>query len=123
MPDFVVVVLPGFSAELYDDGTCLHQLHVELTSYVALGFEDITNIDFSPSAIEINTNRFKEKKKMEWHEMDMCEMPDTWTGLFDTVVDKGGSDTVFVGDDTPDDVTKTLQEVSRYIHSCKHKKV
>ena len=77
------------------------------------GFEDITNIDFAAAAIEISMKRFKDKKKMEWEEVDMCEMPASWADSFDAVVDKAGSDTVFIGDSTPDDITRTLTEVSR----------
>ena len=80
------------------------------------GYEDITNIDFSPKVIAIMEEKCKPKfPKMSFLVMDALDMKDFQTGTFNTVIDKGTLDSILCGDNFVPNVQKMISEVFRIL--------
>ena len=80
------------------------------------GYEDITNIDFSPKVIAIMEEKCKPKfPKMSFLVMDALDMKDFQTGTFNTVIDKGTLDSVLCGDNSVPNAQKMISEVFRIL--------
>ena len=80
------------------------------------GYEDITNIDFSPKVIAIMEEKSKSKfPKMSFLVMDALDMKDFQTGTFNTVIDKGTLDSILCGDNFVPNVQKMISEVFRIL--------
>lgn len=79
-----------------------------------LGFQYITNIDFSAVAVANLTNRSHALPEMEHHVMDATrlEFP---AASFDVVVDKATTDSVLCGSDSFIRMAAVLQEVYRVL--------
>lgn len=78
------------------------------------GFSSITNIDYSPSAIELMSAKHRGKEGMSWQVVDATALsfPD---GYFDAVLDKGTLDSVLCGENSTSNATKMLAETSRVL--------
>ena len=80
------------------------------------GYEDITNIDFSPKVIAIMEEKCKPKfPKMSFLVMDALDMKDFQTGTFNTVIDKGTLDSVLCGNNSVQNAQKMISEVFRIL--------
>lgn len=80
------------------------------------GYKDIRSMDYSPEAIEEMKVKYP---NLDWEVMDVRNM--TYTdGQFDSVVDKGTLDCLFFLDETNEQITKMLKEVSRVIRPGGH---
>ena len=73
------------------------------------GYKTIRSMDYSPEAIE---EMKQQRPEMIWEVMDVREMTYE-TGQFDGIVDKGTLDCLFFLDETNEQVSKMLLEVSR----------
>ncbi|KAH0793893.1 methyltransferase-like protein 13 [Histomonas meleagridis] len=77
------------------------------------GYKDIQSMDYSPEAIEEMKVKYPQ---LEWSVMDVREM--TYPNeSFDSIVDKGTLDCLFFLDETNEQITKMLLEVSRVLKS------
>ena len=80
------------------------------------GFENITNIDFSPKVISIMEEKYKAKfPKMTFKVMDALDMKEIQTGYYNTVIDKGTLDSVLCGDNSVANAQKMISEVFRVL--------
>jgi len=80
------------------------------------GFEDITNLDFSPKAINIMEERYKNKyPKMSFQVMDVLDMKEIQTGSFNTIIDKGTLDSVLCSDNSVPNAQKMIAEIFRIL--------
>jgi len=85
------------------------------------GFENITNIDFSPKAIAIMEEKNKAKfPKMVFKVMDALDMKEFQTGSFNIVIDKGTLDSVLCGDNSAANASKMISEVFRILSPGGH---
>ena len=75
------------------------------------GYKDIRSMDYSPEAIQEMREKYPD---LEWAVMDVREMSYS-DGQFGSVVDKGTLDCLFFLDETNEQVTKMLKEVSRVL--------
>ncbi len=67
------------------------------------GFQNIINIDFSPTLVRIMQDRHKNKDTtfkcliiIKDQQMDVRNMADFYNGQFDCVIDKATLDTIYV---------------------------
>ena len=80
------------------------------------GYEDITNLDFSPKVISIMEEKCKAKfPKMTFKVMDALDMKEIQTGYYNTVIDKGTLDSVLCGDNSVANAQKMISEVFRVL--------
>lgn len=80
------------------------------------GYEDITNLDFSPKVISIMEEKCKAKfPKMTFKVMDALDMKEIPTGCYNTVIDKGTLDSVLCGDNSVANAQKMISEVFRVL--------
>ena len=80
------------------------------------GYEDITNIDFSPKVIAIMEEKCKPKfPKMSFKVMDALDMKEIQSSSFNTVIDKGTLDSVLCGDNSVTNAQKMISEVFRIL--------
>lgn len=76
------------------------------------GYGSLTNLDFSPPVVEAMSNKYKDKKGMAWHVMDVLSLTFA-DSTFDGIIDKGTMDSVLCADNSTANVSKYLQEVAR----------
>ena len=76
------------------------------------GFEDITNIDFSPKVITSIEEKYKTKyPKMVFKVMDVLNMQEIQTGSFNIVFDKATLDSILCGDNSGNNAQKMINEI------------
>ena len=80
------------------------------------GFEDITNIDFSPKVITSIEEKYKTKyPKMVFKVMDVLNMQEIQTGSFNIVFDKATLDSILCGDNSGNNAEKMINEIYRIL--------
>ena len=80
------------------------------------GFEDITNIDFSPKVIMSIEEKYKTKyPKMVFKVMDVLNMQEIQTGSFNIVFDKATLDSILCGDNSGNNAQKMINEIYRVL--------
>lgn len=79
-----------------------------------LGYTSLTNIDISRVAIDIMSERYKDKPTMQWQQMNCCalDFPDE---TFDAVIAKGTVDSILCGEGSTANIAKFCSEVSRVL--------
>lgn len=87
----------NFSEDLYDDG-----------------YENVYNIDISSVCIQQMSERNKERVKMQYEVMDVCDMKYP-NGHFDVAIDKSTIDALLCGDNAYIKVARMMQEVQRVL--------
>ena len=80
------------------------------------GFEDVTNIDFSQTAIALMEEKYRETyPRMVFRKMDAMDMKDFQDEMFNVVIDKGTLDTVMCSDNFIVNGRKMISEVHRVL--------
>jgi SAM-dependent methyltransferase len=79
------------------------------------GFHDITGIDFSKIAIEMNIAKYREKEGMDFHQAHVQRMDDFEDDRFGLIIDKGCIDSVFCGLSGVEAVATMLSEIYRVL--------
>lgn len=79
-----------------------------------IGYTSITNIDISRVAIDIMSERYKDKPTLQWQQMNICalDFPDE---QFDAVIAKGTVDAILCGEGSTANMAKLCSEVSRVL--------
>lgn len=80
------------------------------------GFTNITNIDFSNTAVRLMEERFKiNGYPMIYKHMDALDMKEFNSEEFNTIIDKGTLDSVLCGENGIPSAEKMLKEVQRIL--------
>lgn len=80
------------------------------------GYEEITNMDFSPVVINQMILRCKSKyPKMDFKVMNVLDMKDFGNSQFNVIFDKGTFDSVVCGENGVNDVNQMLNEIDRIL--------
>lgn len=79
------------------------------------GFLDITGVDFSHEAIDINIAKYREWPGMDFIVANVMYMDDFEDGRFTIIIDKGCIDAVMCGFNSIEDVNRMNKEVHRVL--------
>jgi SAM-dependent methyltransferase len=79
------------------------------------GFRDITAIDISPTIVNEMQKFHAKLTGVEFIVMDMREMTRLANGLFTLIIDKGGLDALFCGEDFKTSSQRAIQEIHRVL--------
>jgi SAM-dependent methyltransferase len=79
------------------------------------GFHDITGIDFSKTAIEMNIAKYREKEGMDFLQGHVQRMDEFEDDRFGLIIDKACMDSCFCGLQGVENVEKMIEEIYRVL--------
>jgi 2-polyprenyl-3-methyl-5-hydroxy-6-metoxy-1,4-benzoquinol methylase len=80
------------------------------------GFTQITNIDFSPIAVKIMTQKYLESDyKIEYHEMNVFDMKNLKSSEYNAIIDKGTLDSILCGENVLPNIGNLMKEIFRLL--------
>merc|ERR1712196_409227 len=81
------------------------------------GFERIISIDFSANVVKMMNDKCRHKRDDFYYKKMDAKALEFEDGIFDCVIDKGTLDCIYCGENSVNNINKTLSEIHRVLNN------